>query len=281
MTFQMLTGKLPFRGEAVMDILLKQITEAPPKASEACAEVPASLDAPILHMLAKEAGDRPATLTQAVDELTVAAGQTVPAATPSTSDLARSLRDVSSAAKEIATAKTIAQPTGPTFVGSTSEVGSAPPRKRGAWLVGVVAFAALVTGIGIVIVVRQPSHATVGNGTTSATLRAPSSSAPLVASSVPSLVRLSTDVGITFYGAPEGTDVWLGEEKIGTTPGAVRVPRTAGTIKLTLKAKGHRPKDVDVNAAEDGSISVTLEKASATPAGSNGRSTHPELENPF
>ena len=107
------------------------------------------------------------------------------------------------------------------------------------------------------------------------------SSATPVASSVAPLVHVAADVNVTLRGAPEGTEVWLGEEKLGTAPGAVRVPRAQGTVKLTLKAKGHKPKDVDVSASEDSTLSVTLEKSTATPAGSGGRSTHPELENPF
>ena len=291
MTFEMLTGALPFSGDAMMDILLKQITEAPPKPSAVCADVPASLDGAILHMLAKDAADRPATLTAAVDELTVAAGQPIPRATPSTSDLAQSLRDVASGGGKdsaIATAKTVAQPTGPTFVGSTSEVGAPPPKKQRGWLLGVVAVAALALGGGIVVLAAGSGRAKGGGGAISATgttATAPvASSVAAVASSVAPLVHVAPDVAITLHGVPEGTEVWLGEEKLGLAPGAVRVPRGAGVVKLTLKAKGHKPKDVDVTATSDQSLSVTLEKATAgAGAGSaNGHGgTHPELENPF
>lgn len=290
MTFQMLTGKMPFAGEAVMDILLKQITEAPPKPSEICADVPVALDAPILHMLAKEAAGRPATVTAAVDELLVAAGQPLPHTTPSTADLGQSLHDVSAAAKtapEIATAKTIVQPAGPTFVGSTSEVGAAPPRKRRLWLVGAVALAALAAG-GVAALAFRPHAPALGttatasaHGTPSGREHAPSTAAPASSSNVPSLAPLLPDVTLMFRGVPDGTELWVGERKVGTTPDVARVPRGTGTVTVTLKAQGYKPKAIDVSAAQDLTMVVTLEKATGTPAGTGGHTLNPALENPY
>ncbi|MBK8259229.1 MAG: serine/threonine protein kinase [Polyangiaceae bacterium] len=71
----MLTGKRPFDGESVMDILLKQITDPPPRMSEVCPDLPSSLDEPVLQMLAKDPEKRPQTASAAYELLEAAWGK--------------------------------------------------------------------------------------------------------------------------------------------------------------------------------------------------------------
>src|SRR6185436_4288605 len=61
MTYQMLTGVLPFEGDVVMDILVKHMSETPPPPSSKVSSLPVALDAPVMHMLAKEPSARPQT----------------------------------------------------------------------------------------------------------------------------------------------------------------------------------------------------------------------------
>jgi serine/threonine protein kinase len=79
---QVLTGKLPFDGEAVMDILVKHMTAPAPLASDDCPELGPAFDAAIVRMLEKDADKRPRTVSAALDELQDAAqraGFNVPA----------------------------------------------------------------------------------------------------------------------------------------------------------------------------------------------------------
>jgi serine/threonine protein kinase len=65
----MLTGKRPFDGDSAMDLLYKQMVEAPPRMSEVRPGVPETLDALVLRMLSKSPDDRPATAVDALREL--------------------------------------------------------------------------------------------------------------------------------------------------------------------------------------------------------------------
>ncbi len=59
--FAMLTGSPPFRGGKVSEVLQRQRRETPPRVSVIRPEIPASLDALIERLLAKNASDRPAS----------------------------------------------------------------------------------------------------------------------------------------------------------------------------------------------------------------------------
>ncbi len=71
--FETLTGRLPFDGEDVMDVLMKQTSAPAPRLSEVCPDLPAALDGPVLHMLEKDPANRPESLVAAVDALAAAA----------------------------------------------------------------------------------------------------------------------------------------------------------------------------------------------------------------
>ncbi|MBK8258970.1 MAG: protein kinase [Polyangiaceae bacterium] len=73
MTHEVLTGKKPFVADNMMDLLMKQLSEMPPPMSRVRGDLPAALDAPVLHMLQKSAADRPQTMQGALDELAAAA----------------------------------------------------------------------------------------------------------------------------------------------------------------------------------------------------------------
>ncbi|MCK6552867.1 serine/threonine protein kinase, partial [Myxococcota bacterium] len=91
MTYQLLTGRLPFVGDNVVDVLVQQIHATPEPPSKVCSSVPAVMDAPILAMLAKDRDARPSTLAEALHALEAAArsaGLEVPLQA-STGDLVR------------------------------------------------------------------------------------------------------------------------------------------------------------------------------------------------
>jgi tRNA A-37 threonylcarbamoyl transferase component Bud32 len=69
MAFQMLTGRPPFLGEKVFDVLTKHLEEAPPLPSSLRPDVPAWLDAIVLRMLAKRPDDRFVTVYRLVEAL--------------------------------------------------------------------------------------------------------------------------------------------------------------------------------------------------------------------
>ena len=64
--FRMLCGRAPFVAEGGGEILAQQIYAPPPVPSTLCADLPAELDRFILHLLAKEPGDRVSSARDAI-----------------------------------------------------------------------------------------------------------------------------------------------------------------------------------------------------------------------
>jgi eukaryotic-like serine/threonine-protein kinase len=69
MTYQLLTGKLPFTGENTVETLWKHLSMPARPPSEMCIELPPELDAPVLAMLEKDPAKRPASLVEAIRAL--------------------------------------------------------------------------------------------------------------------------------------------------------------------------------------------------------------------
>jgi predicted Ser/Thr protein kinase len=78
--FFLLTGRPPFRGGAAIEILTRQVTDAPPRVTDLRPEVPAHLADLISRMLAKDPAERPQTpreVATALAPLTKPAARTV------------------------------------------------------------------------------------------------------------------------------------------------------------------------------------------------------------
>ena len=73
MTHEALSGRRPFDAENVMDVIMKQLTEPAPRLSVCRPGLPPALDVPVLHMLEKQAANRPQSIQAALDELAEAA----------------------------------------------------------------------------------------------------------------------------------------------------------------------------------------------------------------
>jgi serine/threonine-protein kinase len=67
--FELLTGRLPFRGDSPMHVAIMQVQNAPPAPSSFVDGLPPELDALILRMLAKDPEQRPLSAEQVVREL--------------------------------------------------------------------------------------------------------------------------------------------------------------------------------------------------------------------
>jgi eukaryotic-like serine/threonine-protein kinase len=72
--YELLTGQLPFVGDTTVAVLMAHIIQAPPRASEACAELSPLFDAPLLAMLDKDQEKRPSSAGEAIAALRRAAG---------------------------------------------------------------------------------------------------------------------------------------------------------------------------------------------------------------
>jgi serine/threonine protein kinase len=73
MIHEVLTGRRPFLADSIVELLLKQVSDAPPPMSQVRPDLPRTLDAPVLRMLEKSADRRPQTMAAALDEIAAAA----------------------------------------------------------------------------------------------------------------------------------------------------------------------------------------------------------------
>ena len=285
MTHEVLTGRLPFDGESVMDILVKHMTVPPPRMTEHGPDLPLALDAPVLHMLEKEPEHRPSSAGAAIDALVAIAreaGLPVGAAASARASALPSSDAHDPDRARLARARTVASPAeaGRTFMPAERDVASGPRRRT--LLVVAFAVAGIVGGAAAVVLFARPQGppaATVVPGRVEPTSPPSVSSAALVA--LPPLPAApSADVAVTVESNVAGSTVWLAGKRLGDAPGPLELPRGGSALTLTIKAEGYAPSTIDVVPTEDLVVAVKLAKG-APPPGSSGRRVSKDLENPF
>ena len=286
MAHEVLTGHRPFDGESVMDVLVKHMSVAPPPMTVHCPELPPSLDAPVLRMLAKEPGDRPASAGEAIEALVAAAEQAGIAIGARASVASPKLPIASVRPSAAATvpfprrAASDSERPGRTFMGAERDVPHRPGRRTLLLVAGVAAIGVTAGAAGVVMATRSSAPARPDLAVTSH----PSTSVPAgsQATSLPSaVVRL--DILVTVESNVPGASVWLGANRLGDTSSPVHLPRGADKLTLTIKADGYAPSTVDVVPSEDVVVAVKLAKPATVgvPAASTARRVSKDLENPF
>lgn len=298
MAFEMVCGRLPFQAEGAMDMVMKHISEPPPRPSSLWPDIPASLETMILRMLEKEPERRPplAEVRTCLSELrgSVASvpgsasaayrigGLTPPPVTPAGSPRVRSSAVVASPA---ATSPVATPP-----VGTLSEVarsGSRSFRRRLAWLGGAVLLATF--GIAFVLALRgrtQSSNGPSMNSDRSPAARPEPVAAPVtptepVAPPVPVLSPTSGAPSPT-TAAPVTPPVPIGEilVKVNTSRARIEVDDKVaadpanearvsvfreGEHRVVVTAPGHLPfaQTVVVSAGTTAVVKATLKRESS------------------
>ncbi|EYF02769.1 serine/threonine-protein kinase [Chondromyces apiculatus] len=264
---EMLTGHVPFTGDSVMDVMLKQTTEAPPKVSSVRVELAKQLDAPILEMLRKEPDTRPDSAGAAVEALARAAQeagydvQALPAARTSRksggSGGGRTPSGLTPAElRSISSAQTLVDPRsgGQTPLDASGDV--APRGRR--WTAVIVAMVSLVAGIvGAAAVASQ---------------RGASQAVPLSALHLPGVPVVTlpkvappevkpaeaAEVTLSVQATPKVVEVLLGPRKLGTSAETLVLPRGEAPVTLTLRAPGYVSKDVEIVPSANVVLPVVL-----------------------
>jgi serine/threonine-protein kinase len=146
MAFEMLTGRLPFRGENPLETMFKHVVDPTPRVSQLRSDVPASLDGLVFHLMQKRPEDRPASAQEVVNDLasirkSLGAARENTLSPPQPTAPRQPRRD--------------AEPMPPTVVFPSASLREAsqppiegPPVKKLKWVVGVGALASMV-GAGV------------------------------------------------------------------------------------------------------------------------------------
>lgn len=242
--YQILTGHPPFRREGFGDMLLAQMTEAPPALSDAAPGLPRELEDLIMAMLAKSPSDRPSSMEQvraAIDTVNVTG-----TARPRPSSIALTPTQPFVSVPSTLPPSTRAGHT--TLAPLTREARSPARRRRWIWAVGLVAIGIPVGGWLFTTKARPPAMVT-----------NPSSNAPVppppIAKPNPAIIRVINP-------APN-LSAWL-EGVVVDLP--TKIPALAKAQKLVLTAPGYKPSTFTVDGSRNRDLDGDLEKISAAPA---------------
>jgi serine/threonine protein kinase len=292
MTYQLLTGRLPFAGESVVDVFVKQMHATPDPPSLVCPDLPAALDAPILAMLEKDRTRRPQRLAEAVrglEEAARASGLEVPL-TSATGDPLAPLPRVPSAPRggwvapmNTATgdgeARTLPSPSRSSESRVTTASSGQPARLVWAGAVGLL----LLLPPTVWWLTRSPADEPRSEPRATA---APVAPAPEVRAAEAPDASVAPDAGpatvaLSLTTTPPGAEVVSPEGAVlGRTPCTVRLQRGSEPVRLELRAPGYRTLVRELVPTADGLIDATLEKR---PAGrpSPKRPKSDDLEDAF
>ena len=282
--FELLAGRLPFRGETQIDVMTQHLAAPPPRLSEVCPDLPPGLDAPLLAMLAKQPEQRPVSVGEALRQLAVGAQRAGIAvdsaklelrATPA--GLANRPRLDTSVRREFESAPTVGQ------ASTTLGAQTAASRSSGSrWLVAGGALAIAVVVAVLAVGLSRPDHqaapvasevpvASVAAAPVAKQSSAPAPSASHAPPAEPRVVQLTID------SRPPRVTVKRGDELLGSAPGPFELPEGADPIALTFEAPGYRSSTVKFTPSEDATLPVDLPQI---PVGrpSSARRTSSDLE---
>jgi eukaryotic-like serine/threonine-protein kinase len=290
---EMLTGRVPFTGESPLAVLVSHLTLAPPRASEVLPELPCELDEPILAMLHKEPGGRPATAGAAIAALVLAAeqaGRVVPAGMP---HLPRPRGLPAATSTPFSPHPFTSGPIDEATPSGERKIARTPVASKGhakSWPLGVglLALAALVAFLGRSALdgpsnpapsAPPPSAAADPSvGVRLATASPNPSPAPTPPPSAPERVEPES-VQLTLRGAPSGARVQRGEDVLGDAAKPLRLPFGKTPLELTVSAPGYEPFALSVVPDRDGEIEVRLKRRAPRPKPKGNVPS--DLENPF
>ena len=234
MAYQLLTGQLPFRGDTVVEVLMKHMTEDPLPPSTQGSHVPPALDGPILAMMAKRPENRPTSLYEAVMALENAArdaGMVFPSAGESIDH------------NPTDTAKT--------FISGPQPQLSDRASPQTPWgLLGAIGAIGLAVAAVPFLIDSAPK---------APTPPPPPAPASEVSKREPPPPPPDTKVHLFIAGAPEGTRVFGPDDlNLGVAPGPLRLPRSEVPVELRFEAPGYRTLRREVRPVESGTVSIRL-----------------------
>ncbi|MEO8874216.1 MAG: serine/threonine-protein kinase, partial [Polyangiaceae bacterium] len=248
MAHELLTGTLPFDGDSMMDLLIKQINAPPPPMSTVTPDIPSALDAPVLAMLEKEADKRPTSLTAAIDELARVANENgyvvaMPAAGAARNVIRTTGGSMVSTGSgkvptDIGSLRTMQATSAPVVSGFPSSVSSPSQNRSKLFFAGFGALAVIGVIVVFAFVHRAPAASPVQSTSVASTLAA-SSSAP-----VPSAMTLASTgasdpkpikIDVTVKAVPEHAAIYVGDDRIGVAPGPVSL-ESGKKVTLTFQA---------------------------------------------
>jgi len=275
----MLAGKPPFPYEGFGEIVSAHMTAPPPPLRTLDSTIPASIEAFVLRLLAKEPTGRPASMAAVGEELRHLQGS--PAAIRSTITGSESPSEHQTRAPQHLRDSAALS----TFRSAASAIEQAPETERIArgrglrWMAGAAAVAGVA---GMLWLARSRSAPRPASPPAS-------TGAPVVRSDPPAGVVLPIDAGaiapaekvaaakaavaapepvmVVIKTAPAGAHVFDARtgELLGTTPLRRKFPRGPEQAQLSVRKDGYRPRKLNVRLDQDQDLNIGLEARPAAP----------------
>jgi serine/threonine-protein kinase len=241
MLFEMLTGKLPFGGDTVTEILEKQVAMPPPAARSIVPSLPQSLDALLHRALAKD----PAQRFQSMEEFRGALGAPAAGAVPHVvledlSGRVRAARPMArgdlardAASSPPATRTTLQQSVGVIQAGSELDL---VPRRTGR---RAVLTALAVAGLAAVVVLGRAGGGAAGSD---------SSATSAARGPLPAAVATRAEtVRVTFGSDPHGASVVGPDGRVlGATPLSIELASSDAAVEYTFTKPGYMAKKLSL-----------------------------------
>jgi serine/threonine-protein kinase len=296
LTYLMVTGTYPIDGDDYMTILMRQVSDEPPKPSSIRPELPPAVDDAVAWLMRKDPAGRPPSLIAAVRrlegtasggpgamaELSAASSDrlaTLPMGEGNTTPGGAALAGVArnrtpdgppaAAAAESRLASTVPPAAGaaPAPAGLPTADGKRRPAPHLLLAGGALLAAAAIVAVMVVRSGRKGETPAAAPADAAAVAMAPdagavAAAAPLDAAMAPVSVdaapALPADVFVTIEGTPPDTEVRRGGNIIGTAPGRVQIPRSDSEVLLVLSAEGFVPTTLVVIPSQNLTRTVKL-----------------------
>ena len=270
LAYLMLTGKYPLDGDDYMTILMRQVNDDPPPASQYVPELAEDVDHTLAWLMRKTPAERPPDLMTAVRVLEAVAGVQ------------------SSSTDQLASART---PTGlrrfptattsrPGMPATSSQIGAPAPAASRRLVLAIAGVLLIAAAVVTTVLVTRRSGEDRAAGSGSAPLTVPpgldAATAVVAVEAGETVVAidapaLSANVTITLDGAPPNTEVRVGGQLFGTAPRVV-VPRGPQEVMLVLSADGYAPLSLSITPDRDQHHPAKLKARGRPPSrGSNAR----------
>ena len=230
--FRALTGVPVFRAPTVVELLMKQLQEAPPRLSEVCPDLPPEIDAPVAAMLEKAPEARPPSMAAAV------------------AGLESAIEAAGLPRNRAPEPVTLQDEPALSWTDSVSASMPRSPREPGGrWLFGGIAL--LVLGVAALPFVLQGTPPS----------PAPEAPAGFAVQTPPAVSTppVAETVSITFAGLPEGARVMNeGGSVLATHPDRVRLRRSEQPVALRIEAEGFEPMTTLLTTDRSSTVSVAM-----------------------
>ena len=238
MLYEMVTGRPPFEGEGVGDILGAHMYHAPVPVTSVVPSIAPAVSQLVTRMLAKQVESRPQSAAAVIAEIDVilAAGvDSLP---------------VASGAKSMALANTLSA----VMARRTPEPSSSTRGRKLVWAAGVGALA-VVGAVAIVNRHEDPVPAAIVSIADASP--APPPDAPSAMPPVDAVT--ATSIHVVLDTTPHGAHVMLDGNELGITPYTGTLPRDHRALAFILRRPGY--KDVRVDASSDDDITRLVKLA--------------------